>query len=211
MGIVALLLLGGVAFAAIAFLFRVDRMLWSMIGAALCLGGAGYAWQGRPALPAAPARQIATTAPIDPEEIALRDQLFGRYNADTAYLVAADAMTRSGDDDAAARVVLGGLSKMPQSFILWTWAGVTLAADAGHQVSPPALLAFRQAGRLAPEHPAPPYYMGFAYVQAGQFTQARTLWARAVALSPEGTPYRAEIARRLGLLERLIALRDAAG
>ena len=205
MGFVALLLLGGAAFAAMAFVLRVDRLLWSMLGAALCLGGVGYAWQGRPMLPAATPQRTTTTPPIDIDEAQLRDSMFGRFNADTAYLVAADAMTRSGNDDAAARVVLGGLSKLPRSFILWTWAGVTLAADAGHQVTPPALLAFRQAARLAPEHPAPPYYLGLAYLEAGDVQKTRTLWARAVRLSPEGTPYRAEIARRLALLERLIA------
>jgi Flp pilus assembly protein TadD len=206
MGFLALLLLGGAAFAAMAFVLRVDRLLWSMLGAALCLGGVGYAWQGRPTLPAATPQHAAATTPIDIEETQLRDSMFGRFNADTAYLVAADAMTRSGDDDAAARVMLGGLSKLPQSFILWTWAGVTLAADAGHVVSPPALLAFRQAARLAPEHPAPPYYLGFAYLEAGDLAKTRTLWRRAVALSPEGTPYRAEIARRLALLERLMVM-----
>lgn len=208
MGFVALLLLAAAAFAAMAFWLRVDRLLWSMLGAALCLGGVGYAWQGRPMLDAAAPRRTTATAPIDIEEVQLRDSMFGRFNADTAYIVAADAMTRSGNDDAAARVVLGGLSKMPQSFILWTWAGVTLAAQAEHRVSPPALLAFRQAARLAPEHPAPPYYLGFAYLEAGEFEKARALWTRAVDLSPDGTPYRAEIARRLAVLDRLIALRD---
>jgi len=205
MGFVALLLLGAAAFAAMAFWLRVDRLLWSMLGAALCLGGVGYAWQGQPMLGAAAPQPTAATPPIDVDEVQLRDSMFGRFNADAAYIVAADAMTRSGNDDAAARVVLGGLSKLPQSFMLWTWAGVTLAAEAGHRVSPPALLAFRQAARLAPEHPAPPYYLGFAYLEAGDLAKTRTLWARAVRLSPDGTPYRLEIARRLMLLDRLIA------
>lgn len=204
MGFVALLLLGAAAFAGMAAL-RVERALWSTLGAALCLGGAGYAWQGRPLLPEAPTRQVERTASIDAEELALRDSLFGRYTADVAYLVAADAMTRTGNDDAAARVVLGGLSKMPDSFMLWTWAGVTLTAEAGGRLSPPALLAFRQAARLAPEHPGPPYYLGMAYLQAGQLPEARRLWWRAVRLSPAGTDYRRDIARRLILLDRLIA------
>ena len=91
---------------------------------------------------------------IDPAEIALRDGMFGRYNADTAYLVAADAMTRTGNTDAAARVVMGGLSKIPQSFILWTWAGVTLSAAAGDQVSPTAV-----PHRMASRPPATPANM----------------------------------------------------
>ncbi|PZQ61096.1 MAG: hypothetical protein DI544_05835 [Sphingomonas taxi] len=206
MGFVALLLLAGGAFAAMALWLRVDRLLWSTLGAALCIGGIGYAWQGRPLLPAAPARHLTQMASFDADEARLREGLLGKFTADSTYLVAADAMTRTGNDDAAARVVLGGLSRMPRSFILWTWAGTTLAADGGDQVTPPALLAFRQAARLAPEHPAPPYYLGLAYVRAGEFAKARPLWARAVRLSAPGTDYRRELATRLMLLNRLIAL-----
>ncbi|MBB3346006.1 hypothetical protein [Sphingomonas sp. BK069] len=204
MGFVALLLLGAGAFGALALL-RADRALWTLLAAALCLGGAGYAWQGSPLLGVRPATPRTEIAPIDPDEIALRDSLLGRYTADTAYLVAADAMTRSGNSRAAARVVLGGLSKLPKSFILWTWAGVTLAAEAGDRLSPPALLAFRQAARLAPEHPAPPYYLGMAYLKAGQLAQARALWLHAVALSAPGTDYRRELVRRVLVLDQFIA------
>lgn len=204
MGWIALALLAAAAFGALVWL-RLPRLLWSLAGAALCLGAAGYAWQGYPSLSSSPAQSALTMAPIDPEAIALRDSLFGRYSADTAYLVAADAMTRSGDDGAAARVILGGVSKYPQSFTLWTWLGTTLAADAAGQVSPPALLAFRRAAQLAPEHPAPPFYLGMAYIRASQFREARPYWARALALSPDGTTYRKEIAVRLQLLDRLLA------
>lgn len=208
MGFVALLLLGIASFGAMVLL-RLDRLLWSTVGAALCAGAIGYAWQGRPTLPAATVRSTTRMAPIEPAEIALRDSLLGRYTVDTAYLVAADAMTRSGNTDAAARVVLGGLSRMPQSFILWTWAGVTLSGAAGDQVSPPALLAFRQAARLAPEHPAPPYYLGMSYLRAGQWADARRQWLHALALSPAGTSYRRDIALRLVLLDRFAAAANA--
>ena len=204
MGWIALALLAAGAFAALVLL-RVDRLMWSLVGAALFLGAAGYAWQGRPTLAAAPAEPTLRASATDPAALALRESLLGKYTADTAYLVAADAMARVGDTGAAARAVLGGVAKLPRSFILWTWLGTTLADDAGDQVSPPALLAFRRAGQLAPEHPAPPFYLGMAYVRAGQFREARPYWARALALSPAGTSYRREIAMRLSLLDRLIA------
>lgn len=211
MGLVLLAAVGGAAFVALALL-GVGRALWSMAGAALMLGAAGYAWQGRPLLAATPARGTAATPqPLSREAIALRESLLGRYSEDAAYLIAADAMMRVGDTGAAARVTLGGVRKLPRSFILWTWLGVTLAADAGNQVSPPALLAFRQAARLAPEHPGPPFYAGFAYVRAGDFARARHYWARALALSPQGTSYRREIALRLALLDRVIASGVAGG
>lgn len=209
MGFVALAVLGLAAFGAMWWL-KLDRALWSTVGAALFLGAIGYAWQGRPLLAAAPVQHRATTTAIVPDEIAMRDMLFGRYTQDSAYIMAADAMTRSSDSSAAARAVLGGLSRLPRSFMLWTWAGVTLAADADDQMTPPALLAFRQAARLAPDHPAPPYYLGLTYIRAGQLAPARAAWTHALALSPEGADYRREIAIRLAVLDRLIALqRDA--
>lgn len=205
MGLLSLALLAAMAFVALALL-GVGRTMWSLAGAALALGAIGYAWQGQPMLPAAPAATKQAIAPIDMEGLALRESLLGRYTADNAYITAADAMMRAGDPAAASRVVLSGIGRMPDSFILWTWAGVTLSAAAGGQLSPPALLAFRKAGQLAPNHPAPPFYLGLSYVRAGDFATARPLWARAVAMSTPGTQYRQEIAMRLALLDRLLAM-----
>lgn len=210
MGYLTLALLGGAAFATLVAL-RVARPLWSLVGAALFLGAAGYAWQGRPLLPATDAHPRVDAAPIEPEMIALRASLLGSYTQDAAYLIASDAMTRSGDSRAAAEVMLGAVRKLPNSFITWTWLGTTLASEAGAgtgergQVPLPALLAFRRAAQLAPEHPGPPFYAGLAYVQAGDFTTARAYWRRAFALSPLGASYRQEIGVRLNLLERLLA------
>jgi tetratricopeptide (TPR) repeat protein len=203
MGYLTLALLGGAAFAALVAL-RVARPLWSLVGAALFLGAAGYAWQGWPLLASADAVPRVDSAPIEPEMIALRASLLGSYTQDAAYLIASDAIARSGDPRAASEVMLGAVRKLPNSFIAWTWLGTTLAGETG-QVQPPALLAFRRAAQLAPDHPAPPFYAGLAYVRAGDFATARAYWRRAVALSPAGASYRREIAVRLALLERLLA------
>jgi tetratricopeptide (TPR) repeat protein len=209
-GFFALAVIGCATFAALVLL-RLPRLLWSFAGAALFLGAAGYAWQGRPALAAVPAQTAAEPVTIAPESIMLRERLMGRFTADTAYIVASDAMLRAGDRRAAARVVLGGLRAIPRSFILWTQLGTNLAMLDGNQMSPAAKLAFQQAIRLAPEHPAPPYYAGLAYVRAGDLPVARRLWRRAVALSPEGQDYRRTIAGQLALLERYMAAMEQAG
>ena len=205
MGFVALAVIGGLAFAGL-LLLRVPRALWSFVGAALCLGAAGYAWQGRPGWSARVATPNTVANPVEPETIALRDRLLGGHlTADAAYITASDAMTRVGDRRAAAQVILGGLHNIPRSFILWTQLGTVIAARDGDQMSPPALFAFQQALRLAPEHPAPAYFAGLAYIRAGEFDKARILWARALALSPVGASYREDIALRLALLDRYIA------
>ena len=208
-GFVALAVIAAAAAGALVLL-RLPKLLWSFAGAALCLGAAGYSWQGRPALAASPAQPTADTVSIAPEAIALRERLMGRFTADTAYLVALDAMLRAGDRRAAAKVVLGGVRALPQSFILWTQLGTTLAKVDGDQVSPAAKLAFGRAMQLAPFHPAPPYYAGLAYVRAGDLETGHRLWRRAVALSPKGMDYREAIAGQLLLLDQYMAALSAA-
>ena len=203
MGWIALILIAVAAMAALALL-RVDRLLWSMVGAALMLGAAGYAWQGSPTLPASPARPDAARMADDPSLIELRERMLGRFTADAAYLIASDAMARSGERRSAVRAILGGLNRYPQSVMLWTGLGTTLASHDGNAVSPPALFAFRQAIRVAPQHPAPYFFLGLAYVRAADYPAARRAWAKALALSPERASYRRDIAVRLALLDRLL-------
>jgi cytochrome c-type biogenesis protein CcmH/NrfG len=103
------------------------------------------------------------------------------------------------------RAILGGLNRYPQSLMLWTGLGTALATHDGNVVSPPALFAFRQAIRIAPEHPAPLFFLGLAYIRANDYPAARQAWAKALALCPERASYRRDIAVRLALLDRLLA------
>ncbi len=208
MGWVWLAAIGAAVFALLAVL-KVDRLLWTMVASALMLGGAGYALQGQPGLIGHPVTTGLAPAPDDSAMLELRDQMLERYTGAAAYLVAADAMTRIGDRRAAVQVLLGGIRIAPQSVVLWTGLANALAAHDANQVSPPALFAFQQAMRLAPMHPAPPFFLGLAYVRAGEFTKARPYWAKALALTPTGISYRGEIAARLALLDRLLAAQNA--
>ena len=114
-------------------------------------------------------------------------------------------MLRSGDAKAAANLLIGGLHALPRSVPLWTALGTVYAHHDADQVSPPALFAFRQAMRLAPRHPAPPFFLGLAYLGAGYFEGARGPGRRALTLSPADAPWRPAIAERLALLDRFLA------
>jgi len=196
------------AVCALLAAMKVDRLLWSMVASALMLGAAGYAWQGQPALAGHPATPGLAPTPDDSAMLDLRDQMLERYTGAAAYLVAADAMTRIGDRRAAVQVLLGGIRVAPKSLVLWTGLANALSAHDANQVSPPALFAFQQAMRLAPKHPAPPFFLGLAYVRTGDFAKARPYWARALALTPADISYRGEIATRLALLDRFLAMQD---
>ena len=95
--------------------------------------------------------------------------------------------------------------------VLWTGLGEALAAHDGAQVSPTALFAFQQAMRLAPTHPAPPFFLGLAYVRAGDLAAAKPYWQRALALTPADISYRKDIEIRVALLDRVLAAQDAPG
>jgi Flp pilus assembly protein TadD len=208
MGWIALLLLGLAALAA-AIKLGVRRPLWSMLGAALMLAAAGYAWQGRPLLPAQPAQSDLQVDAEDPAMLDLRNRMLGTFSGDYPYVAAGDAMARSSNRDAAVRVILGGISHIPESVMLWTALGTALVAHDGGQLSPPASFAFQQAIRLSPRHPAPRFFLGLAAVRSGDFKAARDNWARALALTPANASYRSNIAVRLALLDRVLAVQSA--
>lgn len=200
MGFVWLFVVGG-AVAALLWRLGLPRLVWSMAGAAVMLGATGYALQGRPLLGGAPREAGERLIDVEQGLIELRGDLFGRYTRESTYLIAADALTRSGDTEAAVQVELGGIRNDPQSAMLWTGLGDTLARHDGDQVSPPALFAFQQAMRLAPRHPGPPFFLGLAYVRAQRLAEAAPYWHRALALCPPAAPYRVAIAQRVVLLD----------
>lgn len=204
MGWIALVTLGIAAMAAFVLL-GVQRPLWSLVGAALMLGATGYALQGRPTLADHPVDPRSQGPADDPGLIELRDTMLGRFSQDWAYQKAADAMASSGDRQAAVQVLLGGIQRLPRSMALWTGLGTALAEHDGGQVSPSALFAFQHAARLQPLHPAPPFFLGLAYIRANDFVSARPLWAKALSLTPNGISYRRDVEIRLALLDRYLA------
>ena len=182
----------------------VARSIWTLVGAALLLGASGYVLQGHAGLAGHPAIADADPVAIDPAATAVRGAMFGQFSGDGAYLIASDALMRRGSRITGTNVVLLGLNHYPRSLMLWTGYGTALAQHDG-TVSPAAKLAFDQATRLAPAHPAPPYFRGLAYAEAGDFGMARRYWLRALALSPPQASYRREIADQIASLDAAMA------
>lgn len=181
----------------------VARALWGFAGAALLLGASGYALQQHASVPGRPAVSDREAVIIDPASIALRGAMLGQFTGDGAYLIASDALMRSGSRGSGTKVVALGLNSYPRSLTLWTGYGTALAQHDG-AVSPAATFAFDQATRLAPQHPAPPYFRGLAYAETGDFVAARRYWARALALSPREASYRRDIAEQLATLDPIV-------
>lgn len=185
---------------------RFPAALKTFVLAAIMLGAAGYAWQGRPGWAGVPTEPSGRGHAISEETIGLRNAMFGRFGTSASYLIPSDAMMRIGAADAAARWLSAGINRDPSNVALWTQLG-TVIATRDSAVSPAADLAFRRAIALAPGEPAPWFFLGLAEIRSGRFVEARSAWARALALTPADFGYRPEIAARLALLDRLLAQR----
>ncbi|HEU4961592.1 MAG TPA: hypothetical protein VFT56_14455 [Sphingomonas sp.] len=207
----AMMLVIGFGAAGLLLAFGLRRGMWSAAGAAMMVGAIGYAVQGSPGLAGHPVKADAGGIAIDPGIIELRGAIFGRYGDDAMYLMTSDGLQRAGEATSAARLLLGAINHKGGDPVLWTELGTVLSTHDGGYVSPAARLAFRHARELAPENPGPLFFEGLAEVRAGDFAAARPLWARALALTPEGAEYRPEIAVRLALLDRYLAMMGQMG
>lgn len=204
MGWIMLLAVACVA-ALLLWALKLPRLLWSFAAAAMMLGAAGYALQGAPDRAGRPTEPADRKIEIDPAISDLRGAMTTRISLATAYFVAAEAMLRAGESGSAVAVMQGAVRKSPDNFELWAGLGTVLSLHNGGLVSPASRLAFDQAIKLAPRHPLPPFFLGLAYANAGQFMEARPYWARALALAPPKASYRPEIAGRLAALDEAIA------
>lgn len=196
--------------ALLLWLTGFPRKLWTVAATALMLGAAGYAWQGSPGLEGHPVTAAEKPGEIDANIVAIRDAMFGRFNFTWASFARADAMTRAGAPDTAARAMILTVRQAPGDAGAWAWLGIKLAENDGNQVSPAAKFAFDRALQLAPRHPGPPFLYGLALIREGKFAEARPFWAKAVELAPEKASYRDELLMRLFLLDKFLEAKAAA-
>ncbi|WP_448659910.1 hypothetical protein ACPVPU_05205 [Sphingomonas sp. CJ99] len=173
--------------------------------AALMLGAAGYALQGRPSLGGSPTDTRRTIRPMDPDLLALRRSLFGQFVFSDGYFIASDAMLRAGKTEAGVKVMLGALQQAPTDPALWTGLALALQEHDSNALSPPVRRALAQAARLGPDRAGVWFYIGLAHVRAGDFVTARRYWARAARLARPGSSASQAIMTRLVLLDQVLA------
>jgi len=201
MGWVALALIG-VATGALLVLLRLPRILWPLGAAGILLGAAGYSWQQNADLAAVPVAAEKPSLDQGDGYRAVRDKLFGKFGGESMYFGISDAALRTGDTELAARILTGGVDYAPGNAAMWTELGTVIALHDKNTVSPAALIAFRQAMRLSPEHPAPPFFLGLAYVRAGNPPMAERYLRLASRLTPNDPSYRTQM---LDLIQRTAA------
>lgn len=171
-----------------------------LAGAAIMLGLAGYALQGHPSLPGKPV--VAPEAPDGFGDVIndRRQGMADRFGPAAQWLGMSDGFARTGKTALAAQTLEKGLASHPDNVDLWVGLGNALVAHGGGVMSPASALAFDEAARRDPTHPAPPFFAGLALAQGGDLKGAEAVWSELLARSPADAPWRRDLEMRLGQL-----------
>ena len=200
------LLLAVLAAVGAAWAFRLDRNLWTTLGAALAFGLAGYALQASPDLPSAPksAERRGIEETFDIVE-ARREFVAEQEQSPQPFLLTADAMARRGNYVQASEFLSNLAAQHPQDFEIWLALGNTLVEHADGQLTAPALYAYRQASALRPDHPAPGYFIGVSLIRQGRIEEGRAAWRETLENAPDDAEGLTGLRQRLESLDALIA------
>ena len=201
------LLAAALTIGGIFWLGKLPTAARPLAGAAVMLGLAGYALQGNPALPGKP---VVTAEEPDGFGEAITDQRQGmaeRFGPAAQWLGMSDGFARTGKTELAAKTLEKGLEKYPDNVDLWVGLGNALAAHGGGMMSPAAALAFDEAAKRDPSHPAPPFFAGLALAQGGDLKGAEAVWSGLLARSPADAPWREDLEVRLAQLRQALGPR----
>ena len=177
------------AFAAIAAmrLAGLRGPMLTLASAALALGGAGYALQGRPGLSGSPRSAESRSAPLP--ATGARNALLGQFTVADRWLLIADSYQRRGNTRDAVGVLRAAIREHPRDYGLWVGLGNALA-DHARAITPAALFAFDRAEQLAPGYPAPRFFRGLALARSGMIEQGLAEWRAILAEAPANASWR---------------------
>jgi cytochrome c-type biogenesis protein CcmH len=205
-GLVLSLLLAALAALLVVLLARPTRAALQLLGVALVLGLAGYAWQGRPDLSGKPTPPRGGHKADDRLFAGERLQWLDQVGPDADLLTAADAWIRNGDPDYAAGILKGAVAQHPNNATLWIGLGNALTTYADGAVTPAARYAFARAAMIGPQSPAPDDVLGLALAQSGDLDGAEAVWRRLLARAPRGAPWRGRVEQKLVALAQIRSL-----
>ena len=186
MGWLILLLLITVSLGAL-YLFGVRGPMLTASAAALLLGGAGYAFQGSPDLPGAPA-EGSEGHDIFPLTQA-RHAFFGDFTPAEPWLRMSEALARDGKSEDAVGILQNAATRYPGDPQLWIGLGNALV-DHARGITPAAELAYRRAEQVTPGYPGPPFFYGLALARSGDREGALKLWRNILATAPKDASWR---------------------
>jgi cytochrome c-type biogenesis protein CcmH len=167
--------------------------------AALLLGASGYALQGSPSSPGAPA-QGGGEHDIFPLTDA-RHAFFGHFTPAESWLRISEALARDGKSEDAVGILQNAVRRYPGDPQLWIALGNALV-DHARGLTPPAELAYRRAAELVPGHPAAPFFYGLALARSGDREAAVAIWQRILQNAPKDAEWRPLVEQGVAALSR---------
>jgi cytochrome c-type biogenesis protein CcmH/NrfG len=206
MGWLLILALALLVFAGLWRWARVEPAALQLVGAALLIALAGYAWQGRPGLVGQP-KQAPERGSLPESGFArLRGDMLGQVDSASRWLTIAEGYQRRGDTESAAEIVRSGLRYDPRNPDLWIGLGYALVLHGDGVMTPAAEMAFRRAAEAAPGHPGARFFYGLALAQGGNVEGAERVWRALLANLPAGGgQWRSAVEQRLRLIDELRA------
>jgi cytochrome c-type biogenesis protein CcmH len=198
MGWLILLILAA-AVIGLLWAMRVRGGLLTASAAALFVGASGYALQGRPSLPAAPA-VIGEGHDIFPLTDA-RHAFFGHFTPAETWLRMSEALARDGKSEEAVGILQNAVKRYPGDPQLWIGLGNALV-DHARGLTPPAELAYRRAAQMAPGYPGPPFFYGLALARSGDRDGAIAMWRQILETAPKDASWRPLVEQGVAALSR---------
>lgn len=193
-----LLLLVAVALAVIHFAGL--RGSWFLLAAAaLLLGAAGYAVQGRPGLGGSPRGAVSPEPPIS--LVNARNAFLGEFSGRSHWLIISDSYSSRGETRDAVGILRAATRQHPRDYALWLGLGNALT-DHAQRLTPAARLAFARSAELAPTSPAPAYFLGLAKLRSGDPQGALADWKKMLAEAPPNASWRPFVEDGVALIER---------
>jgi cytochrome c-type biogenesis protein CcmH len=196
-GFLILLVLIALALGGLRLLGLTGPLL-TIAAAALMVGGAGYAMQGRPDLLGSPAKGSAEAHFLPLAKA--RHALLGQFTSSERWLIIADSYASRGKTQDAVGLVQSGLRAHPDDYVLWVGLGNALVDHAGI-MTPAAELAYARAAKLAPWSPAPPFFHGLALLRSGQRDAALAEWKGLLASTPAEAGWRPLVEDGVAMVE----------
>ncbi|WP_419825898.1 tetratricopeptide repeat protein [Sphingomonas sp.] len=205
MGWLLFLALAGAVLGGVAWIGRLDRGTTMLVGSALFVAAAGYAWQGSPSLIGAPKRTERHGLGADTPFASERQRLLERFGETAQWLSFADALNRMGEDQAAVTALGGAIAKHPRDVSLRIGYAHALLVLADYRLTPAVALAFSRAEAIAPDDPAPLYFEALAQFEASDSAAAERNWRALRDELPPASPWRGVIEEKLKLFDMMRA------
>lgn len=198
------LLLLGIAAASLFLFWRFAEFRSAelqLVGAAVFVALAGYAWQGRPSLAGAPRGASAARPLSESSFAALRGEFFAQFDAAARWLTIAEHFQRTGKTRDAVAIIQAGLKGRPNDPDLWVGLGNALVLHAGGIMTPAAQLAYDRALEIAPKKSGIRYFYGLAQAETGRPDLALPIWQALLADAPADAPWRNIVAGSIRIAE----------